>query len=771
MNRARSANETMAEATTTRIGKRSETASIADTLSAGPGYSAAIAAATITAAGSGADARPSRSRSRLWLSLLAPLAASIFTLVELRAETTPVQPVNDTAVHIDLVRFAAQRITDHRTPFDGWDPHLSMGFASTHHYQSLPHIVMGAVAGDRVDPRTVVLWSLYLLLALWPFAVYAGLRLFDFSYGTAAAGSLLAPLIASNTLYGFEWGSYVWRGNGLWAQLWAMVLMPLALALALRWLRSGRGLLVAAVPLGAVLAVHYTTAYLALIVIAIWSVLVRADVLRRVARALWLFAVSGCLFAFAIVPAFLDRNWANYAPAGNSTVFFESLGARKILSNLVHGRVYDAGRLPVISILVGIGLALSVVRWRRDVRLRALAIGWLASVLLYFGPATFGPIYNVIPGHDVLLFHRFIAGVHLFGLLLAAVAAAEVVHALHRAAVRAWPLVPAWRASGALALVAAVALIPAVQERDDYSSTGRGWIRIQQKADRSDEIEVGALLQLATAEDNGRVYAGSSANWGANYKIGFAPAYITALNDGADAVGFLYRTVSATAAIEPFFNDHNLASYDLLGVRYLLLRDDLPIPVDPSALQLVAERGRHRLFRVAGSGYVGIFDTDGPTPTTMKKLAGAMASLVSNPPAHRLPVLAVDGGPRPAPTLAAGAPPPTSEPGTVQSTQGRPELGVFITSVHLERPAAVVLKSTFAPGWQAFIDGRRAPTQYVGPAFVGVNVSTGDHIVTFRYEPLAATWTWLLLGWGGAALIVLATRTRRIRSFLRGDES
>jgi hypothetical protein len=728
-----------------------------NTLSAGHGYSAAIAAETI---------EPSHSRSRVWIWLLAPLAASIFTLVELRAETMPVQPVNDTSFHVDLVRFAAQRITDHRTPFDGWDPHLSMGSPTAHHYQSLPHIVMGLVAGDRADPRTVVLWSLYLLLALWPFAVYAGLRLFDFSPGTAAAGSLLAPLIASNTLYGFEWGSYVWRGNGLWAQLWAMVLMPIALPLALRWLRGGRGLLVAALPLGAVLALHYTTAYLALIVIAIWTLLVFADVVRRAVRALLLFAVSGGLFAFAIIPAFLDRNWANYAPAGNTTAFFRSLGARTILSNLVHGRVNDAGRLPVITVLVAMGLGLSVVRWRHDIRLRALAIGWLASVLLYFGPATFGAIYNVIPGHDVLLFHRFIAGVHLFGLLLAAVAAAELLSALHRAALRAWPRAPVWRPTGALALVAAIALIPAIQERDDYSSTGRGWINIQRKADLSDGNDVGALLQIATAEGGGRVYAGSSANWGANYKIGFAPAYITALNDGADAVGFLYRTVSATAAIEPFFNDHNLASYDLLGVRYLLLRDDFTIPVNPNAVQLVAERGHHRLFRVVGSGYVGVFDTAGPTTTTMKKLGRAMASLVSNPPAHVLPVLDVDGGPRPVPTLKAGAPVPTSEPGNVQSTQAQPELGVFITSVHLERPAAVVLKSTFDPGWQAFVDGRRAPTQYVGPAFVAVNVSSGDHIITFRYEPRAATWTWLLLGWGGAAVIFLATKAGPVRGFL-----
>lgn len=709
---------------------------------------------------------PSRFRSRLWIALLAPLAASVFTLVELRAETTSVQPVNDMSVHVDLVHFAAQRITDHRTPFDGWDPHLAMGFPSTHHYQSLPHIIVGAVAGDRADPRTLVLWSMYLLLALWPFAVFAGLRLFDFSYGAAAAGALLAPLLASNTLYGFEWGSYMWRGNGIWAQLWAMVLMPVTLALALRWMRSGRGLLRAALPLGAVLAFHYTTAYLALIVIVLWTLLIPRDWLRRGVRALVLFAVGGCVVAFAVIPAFLDRQWANYSPLGNSAVFYDSLGARTILSNLVHGRVYDAGRLPVITVLVAFGVGLSVVRWRRDPRLRALAIAWLASLLLYFGPATFGPIFNVIPGHKSLLFHRFIAGVHLFGLLLAAVAAAEVVDALRRAALRAWPQTSAWRPTGALAIVAVVALIPAVRERDDYASTGRDWIHIQHQADASDGRDVAALLQIATTEGAGRVYAGSSANWGANYKVGFAPMYITELNDGADAIGFFYRTLSAGSAVEPFFNEHLLASYDLLAVRYLLLRSDFTLPVDARFVELIAERGQHRLYRVAGDGYVGVYDTDGPIPTSMGKIAGAMAGLVANPPAHRLPVLAVAGWPRPHPTLTPGAAIPSTVPGTVQSTQARPDLGVFITSVHLDRPAAVVLKSTFAPGWQAFIDGKRAPTQYVGPAFVGVNVSPGDHIITFRYEPRAVTWTWLLIGWAGAALIVVSMRSRRVRAFL-----
>ena len=50
----------------------------------------------------------------------------------------------------------------------------------------------------------------------------------------------MAPLLVSATNYGFEQRSYTWFGLGLWAQLWGMFLLPIALGLTWRALR-GRG--------------------------------------------------------------------------------------------------------------------------------------------------------------------------------------------------------------------------------------------------------------------------------------------------------------------------------------------------------------------------------------------------------------------------------------------------------------------------------------------------------------------------------------------------
>jgi hypothetical protein len=58
---------------------------------------------------------------------------------------------------------------------------------------------------------------------------------------TAAVGGLLAPLIATDGLFGFDFNSYVWRGYGLYTQLWAMVLLPVAVAQGYVTLRDGKG--------------------------------------------------------------------------------------------------------------------------------------------------------------------------------------------------------------------------------------------------------------------------------------------------------------------------------------------------------------------------------------------------------------------------------------------------------------------------------------------------------------------------------------------------
>jgi uncharacterized membrane protein YfhO len=77
----------------------------------------------------------------------------------------------------------------------------------------------------------------------------------------------------------------------------------------------------------------------------------------------------------------------------------------------------------------------------------------------------------------------------------------------------------------------------------------------------------------------------------------------------------------------------------------------------------------------------------------------------------------------------------------------------------MERPAMVLLKTSFDPRWRVTVDGNPAEPQMIAPSFVGVTVPSGRHRVTFTYEPFPRYDVLLLLG--AAALLGLAYADRR----------
>lgn len=57
-----------------------------------------------------------------------------------------------------------------------------------------------------------------LAFAVLPLSFYVAAVLLRFPPQTAAAASLLAPLVATDGLYGVDYGSYLWNGLGLYPQ-------------------------------------------------------------------------------------------------------------------------------------------------------------------------------------------------------------------------------------------------------------------------------------------------------------------------------------------------------------------------------------------------------------------------------------------------------------------------------------------------------------------------------------------------------------------------
>ena len=364
------------------------------------------------------DAAPAWSWFGPWVVVT---LAVVWGLWELRPELRAVPYLDDSSLHEQMVRFAATRIGQGHLPLTSWFPTLGLGSPQFLHYQSLPSMITGSI-GTVFDPDTVFRWSLYLLLALWPLSVYAGARLFGLSRWTAAAAAAVAPFLASAAGIGYETKAYVWVGYGVWTQLWASWTLPLAWGFTYRALSSLRAALPAVLLIMATVALHYETGYLAFVPLVVWPFIVPADLWRRLGRAAILGAAGApAASAWVIVPLLDQSHWAARNQVLERTGLENGYGARQVLSWLFSGQLYDAGRWPVVTILVGVGLAVCLLRWRTSLAGRALVSMWVVTLLMTFGRTTFGSLYDVVPGSSDIFIRRFQMGVQLSGILLAGI--------------------------------------------------------------------------------------------------------------------------------------------------------------------------------------------------------------------------------------------------------------------------------------------------------------------------------------------------------------
>jgi hypothetical protein len=671
-----------------------------------------------------------RSLASHW-HLCLPGLAILFNLWVLRAEPITTSNFNDSSVHLAMLRWARYQIDQGRIPLDGWYPNLGMGLPQFTHYQSLPHLI-AAYISLVLGTDTTYYWSLYLLLAIWPISVYVGSRLLGWGRWTAAAAALVAPLLVSASSYGYEHTSYMWWGLGMWTQLVGMWLLPLAWGLSWRAV-SGRGsYALGALAVALTIACHFLTGYLALLMIVVWVFIKPSELFVRLLRGVVVGGGAALIASWVIVPLLSDSRWQLATQYQQGTFWDDSYGAPKVLGWLFTGQIYDHGRLPVVTVLVAVGVAVCAYRFRKDERARAVLGAWVLSLLLFFGRPTLGSALKVLPGSDDLLFHRFLNGVHMAGIILAGVGAAWLASLVIQEGRRRLPRVGVAVAGVGVAGIGLLALLPAWTQVGTYDMQNASQKLDQQLADATDGADLQVLIDEAKLLGGGRVYAGSPVNWGAQYDVGFVPVYNVLENQDIDAIGFNLRTSSLMADNEVLFDERNPAQYDLFNIKYLILPADRPPAVQA---QFLARQGRHTLWQVATSGYLEVVDTVGPPIVANRRNVGSQtaAFMASSQLAnHQYPTVAFAGDPAAQPSLTT-APVTPSEAGTVESQSSRPVDGSFRGVIDANRPAVVLLKASYDPGWTLTVDGVPVKTQMIAPALVGGLVSPGRHTILFQY--------------------------------------
>jgi Bacterial membrane protein YfhO len=697
---------------------------------------------------------PARSPLWHWVPLALVGAVAGWNLWSLRATTLSVAYLNDASVHEQMVRDATRLISAGKLPFTSWFADIGLGSAQFLHYQSLGSVLTG-LAGTVVGANAAFRWSLYLLLALWPFAIYASARLFGLPRPAAAAAAVVSPFVVSYTGVGFEHGAYVWIGGAeVWTQLLGSWALPFAWACTWRAMKDARFLWPAAALIGLTVALHFMCGYLALLGVVVIALAAGGRLRQRLARAVVLFGASLAAAAWVIVPLIALSKWSAINQPLAETAYVRGYGVRQELVWLFTGPFFDARRaLPVITAFVFLGALCAIIRWRRDSLNRTFLALFVASLLLSFGSTTWGGLANLVPAHADLYFRRFTMGSQLAGIYLAGTAVV-VVWQVSQSVVGALALRRPVRyvALGCVAAALLAWTFPAVREIANYDQRNTSIIQTQRTADATQGAMISPLIAYIKEHGGGRTYAGLPNNWGHSFTVGFVPVYKYLENEDVDEVTYVVPTLSLMLDPETNFDEDNPSDYSLFGIRYILIPSEFAPPVPATRVMV---DGIYALWQIPSNGYVDLLQVTGTLSADRADVGTKSWALLYTVPQGEDWAVDWPGLPSPAPPAEPQLDVPSGlrPPGTVNSTVANLPDGMLRAEVTMAKAGTLLLSVSYDPGWHAWVDGRETPTEMLAPALVGIHLSAGEHDIVFRYVGFRwypELWALGLIGLAGA---------------------
>lgn len=655
---------------------------------------------------------------------------------------------NDSISHFALIHGMADAVERGDNPLDFWSAETSLGLPLARWYQPFAHLAVTAVYflfGKTISLWTLFLWAQYLAIVLLPASFYFAARCVGLPRLAAAAAALLAPLIAGPGAGQMSVELRTWMAFGAWPQAIGASLLLIATGVAYRAIRTGRHVVLAGALLGVTLITHLIYGWMAALTACLIALLPdAAPLVARLRRLVIMGVAAAAIAAFQLLPILSDGyliNRSRIEPAEK----FDSIGAARALQWLFSGMLLDNDRLPVITLLAFAGIALAIWRWRAQRKIEpahrfllGAAAFWL---LVFFGRPTWGGLLILIGATADLHLHRTIGAVQIFLVLLAGVALA----ALWRELARRWH----WAVA---AIVTVAILFPAARERE---------IIVRSLADQGRETQEGirtegALFQQAVTlgrQRGGRLYAGQSDGWGAQFTLGRTPVASYLMADLVPAVSGLFNATSLTSDLIPRIDETNPEHYRLFNIRTMLAP---PIDGLPGFLKPTADFGRFRVFEAPGDGYFAIVDAAASAQTTRENFyALCNPWMHSDWPASRRHIWLDFAGdaPKDLPRVTPGyLPPAASQPPAGTVANERKQGQVYEADLDLQRPAYLLFRMAWHPNWKVLVDGVPVRTAMFTPGFTAAPVDVGRHHVVCRYEPGNGKWFDAL----GGLLLVLA---------------
>jgi hypothetical protein len=686
---------------------------------------------------------------------------TVFHAVLLFPELAELSPdLNDNIFQYSLCVSLNGEIKAGGNPIDHWVPYWSMGFPVFHHYQHLPHLIVVLIYHllfRMVSMFFIYHLFLYLLLVFYPLIMYYSLRTMGFSRLSSAGAAIFSLALSNINGYGFELASFVWRGSGMFTQLWAMFLFPLTLSSIYNTLRENKNYS-RSVALLFFLTISQVMFGLMAILTSFLFIMINMD-MKEIWERMKNLALIVAFFFIVVAYFFLPMQIDSPYHAHSSYDFLEkwdSYGFRYIVTHFLNGDILDYGRMPIATVLAVMGLIFSL--GRRQFRYRWAAVGFMLWFLLYFGRATWGSLMDLVPLSSALHLHRFVTMVHFFAAILAGIGLSAIYQKLRLK-------VNLLLASGLVILL----LFPVFWDRMTYMQTNNEWLHKNKIAYQKEERDLDAMLNTIEKSPPGRTYPGRRANWGGDLKIGDTAVFYFLCPREIPSLSFLPFSWALAGDFSENFNERESSHYNLFNISYVLAEKGRDFP---SFAREIKRSGRFRLYRVKTTGYFDLVESPLAMYGDKNSIWNLTLLWLRSPLVSKKQYLSIffdrdrHNGYRDhlilkdrwsfwrlnLPANSGRIVPPPEEPINIFSVQDPLETGryteaspgmvlsekagknIFTGKVRAEKDCFLLFKMTYHPCWHAYIDGKEKDKVMLSPGFIGVKVDKGVHKVEFIYR-------------------------------------
>jgi hypothetical protein len=580
-------------------------------------------------------------------------------------------------------------------------------------------------------------------LVFFPLSIFWAVRRFGFDYLSAGFSALVASLLSTNGLFGFDYGSYVWQGFGLYPQLWAMFFLPLALAEIYRFIRT-KGRLFPAVFLSAiVLLSEVFFGYILFLssIIFIFLKLNWQEIFSRAKRFFAFFFFAGVAVCYFYLSVIFDSEYVNHSrfiPAWK----WDSFGAQKVLTYLFSGQLFDFGRFPSLTILFFISLiAILIFKFYKKETYRLLLVLSVFWLVVFFGRPTLGFVLSILPFSHLLQFHRFIAGFHLFAIILIGAGLSVIYQKLpHQKFYIYRPIF--W-------IILAIMIFPVYSYQAKFYENDKILKIENQTAFSAEKGELSDIVQTLNSLPPGRVYAGLPSTFGdfAYYKIGSVPLYSVLPQLGIDTFGYSYHSEALTGDVRLGFDGTRPAEYNLFNIRYVLLHKTW---TPASFYSKIKEFQNYVLYEVPTTGYFDLVDAPAVFFGKSSNFYSPNSQWLSSnlPESKQNPILQLGNPPEKASELPVFS--FQKVDGQILSDLSQPQTPQIPTGIIINekinangyqtqflayRNCYLILKANYDPGWQVYLDSKKVLPVMLAPGFVGIKVASGSHQAVFAYHP------------------------------------